>query len=266
MGTDRRGLRDIAQDLAADPRWGGWPVPQVLDTTESTMVDVERAAADGAPEGFVVIAEEQTAGRGRRGRTWESAKHAGLWFSMLLMPREVATGAVGWLPLVVGLGVAEGLAEVSSLPVLLKWPNDVVIRDGDSLLKLGGILAERLADGTVVVGVGLNVDHELAELPPGGASLRTRGAAQAREDVLVAVLANCAARYRAWRSSQVAPIAAYCGRCVTLGSRVRMDRADGELRGTAIRLDESGRLVVVDDAGVETVVTAGDVSLVRPLG
>lgn len=266
---ERSGLREIAADLAAEDAWGDWPVPRVVGTTTSTMRDVEAAAAEGAPEGYVVLAEEQTAGRGRRGRDWESAKHAGLWFSILLRPEgrgRIAVGDLGWLPLVVGLGAAEGMSQVAGLPILLKWPNDLVVRTAGLPSKVGGILAERLSDGAVIVGIGLNVDHEALELPEGAASLRTLGAERQREEVFVKVLAAVARRYRDWRASGAPPTAAYCGRCVTLGSRVRMNHGGRVLEGTAVRIDEGGRLVIIDAAGQENVVTAGDVSLVRPLG
>ena len=233
-------------------------MPEVLETTPSTMGDVERRAADGAPEGTVVIAEEQTAGRGRRGRTWESSARAGLWWSLLLRP-TVPADLLGWLPLVIGTGVARGLHRVAGVEAALKWPNDVLV-DGD---KLAGILAERLADGGVVVGVGINVDHTADELPAGGASLRTAGRVVDRTEVLLAVLPAVAEAYREWVSGSD-PRESYASLSATLGRDVRADLGDRAVVGRADRLGPSGELVVVDGDGREFVLSAGDVTLLRP--
>ena len=221
------------------------------------MTEVERRAAQAAPEGTVVIAEEQTAGRGRRGRTWESSARAGLWWSLLLRPR-VPADRLGWLPLIVGVGVARGLRSAVDVEVALKWPNDVVV-DGR---KLAGILAERLADGSVVVGVGINVDQVETELPEGGASLRTVGRSADRTAVLVDVLAAVAGTYRKWLGG-VDVIQEYVDLSATLGHEVHADLGDRVVIGHAVRLGPSGELVVVDAGGVEHELSAGDVTLVR---
>lgn len=221
------------------------------------MVDVERRAADGAPEGTVVIAEEQTAGRGRRGRAWESSARAGLWWSLLLRP-AVSADQLGWLPLIVGIGVARGLRAATGIDVALKWPNDVLVDGG----KLAGILAERLGDGTVIVGVGINVDHMLDEVPDGGASMRTLGIAADRTEVLLHVLPAVADAYRGWvggadLSEEYAALSA------TLGQEVGADLGDRVIAGRAVRLGPSGELVIADAQGREHVVSAGDVTLRR---
>ena len=221
------------------------------------MTEVERRAADGAPEGTVVVAEEQTAGRGRRGRTWESTARAGLWWSLLLRP-PVPADRLGWLPLVVGVGVARGLRTAADAEVSLKWPNDVLV-DGK---KLAGILAERLADGSVVVGVGINVDQRAAELPEGGASLRTLGRSADRTAVLIDVLAAVAETYRKWLAGDDVG-QEYVGLSATLGHDVRADLGDRLVIGHAVRLGPSGELVVVDAGGVEHELSAGDVTLAR---
>lgn len=244
----------------ADTDWSPWPLPEILDTTPSTMIEVERRAADAAPEGTVVVAEEQTAGRGRRGRAWESSARAGLWWSLLLRP-PVPPDRLGWLPLVVGVGVARGVRSAAGVDVSLKWPNDVLIADG----KLAGILAERLADGSVVVGVGINVDHDQSELPEGGASLRTAGCAVDRTALLMEVLTAVAGTYRQWIAG-VDMRDAYVALSATIGREVRADLGDRVLVGTARGLGSSGELVIIDAEGSEHLVSAGDVSLLRPEG
>lgn len=219
------------------------------------MVEVERRAGSGAPEGTVVVAEEQTAGRGRRGRGWDSAARAGLWWSLLLRP-TVPVDRIGWLPLVVGVAVARALRARAGLDARLKWPNDVLIDDG----KVAGILAERLADGAVVVGVGINVDQPADELPAGGASLRMLGHVIDRTQLLVDVLEQVASIYRSWNSGADMG-QAYADLSLTLGSEVSVDPGARSIAGLAVRLGTSGELVIRDSAGVEQVVSAGDVSL-----
>ena len=221
------------------------------------MTEVERRAALAAPEGTVVVAEEQTAGRGRRGRTWESSARAGLWWSLLLRP-PVPADRLGWLPLVIGVGVARGVRSAVGVEVALKWPNDVLV-DGR---KLAGILAERLADGSVVVGVGINVDQDEAELPDGGASLRTVGIPTDRTAVLIDVLAAVAGVYREWLTGADL-IREYADLSATLGHDVHADLGDRVVIGHAVRLGPSGELVVVDAGGVEHELSAGDVTLAR---
>jgi BirA family biotin operon repressor/biotin-[acetyl-CoA-carboxylase] ligase len=222
------------------------------------MLDVEHLASDAAPEGTVVVAEEQTAGRGRRGRMWQSSARAGLWWSLLLRP-QVPADRLGWLPLVVGVGVARGLHHAAGVDAALKWPNDVLV----SGRKLAGILAERLADGSVVVGVGINVDHDDSDLPEGGASLRTCGHAADRTDVLIHVLAGVAETYRSWISG-VDMGEAYADLSATLGREVRVDVGHSVIVGQADRLGPSGELVIIDEQGIEHPLSAGDVTLVRP--
>jgi BirA family biotin operon repressor/biotin-[acetyl-CoA-carboxylase] ligase len=245
-------------DALAQPPWAPWPAPVVLETTPSTMTEVEVRAADGAPEGTVVVAEEQTAGRGRRGRTWDSSARAGLWWSLLLRP-PISADRLGWLPLVVGVGVARGLQAAAGVPVELKWPNDVLV----SGRKLAGILAERLADGSVVVGVGINVDHDASELPEGGASLRTAGHLVDRTEALVQVLGSVAQTYREWVSG-LDVRDAYAALSATLHHDVQAHVGDRVITGRATRLGASGELVLTDQEGIEHLLSAGDVTLLRP--
>lgn len=256
---DPRALPDLTADLAADARWAPWPAPIVIRSTSTTMADVERLAASGAQEGTTVIAEEQTAGRGRHGREWASRPFAGLWLSLLVRPHAVTPDHLGWLTLAVGVGVARGIGEATGLDLGLKWPNDVICESG----KVGGILAERLVDGAVVIGMGINVDQADDELPDGATSLRLIGSTTDRARVLVCVLGAVAAAYRDWRAEEDMS-AAYRALCRTLGSRVRVTLPDGPLVGRAVDIDASGHLMVVDHGGAIHVVAAGDVIHVRP--
>lgn len=235
---------------------GLWTELQVKDETGSTNADVAAAARAGAAEGLVVVAERQTAGRGRFDRRWESPPRAGLTLSVLLRPDRIS----GWLPLLAGVALAETVQRLGALDAVLKWPNDLLI-DGR---KCAGILAESVGDG-VVVGVGLNVTLREDELPvPAATSLLLAGSACTdRDPLLRAFLRALADRYRQWCADTGAGDlrAAYRGLCATLGREVRVALPDGsELTGTASDVDSAGRLVL---AGVPTPVAAGDVVHLR---
>src|SRR5580693_1107190 len=155
---------DAAGLARALVRPGGlWQAVEVEDRTGSTNADLLARALGGAPEGVVLAAEEQSAGRGRMGRTWVSPPRAALTFSLLVRPAAVPPARRGWLPLLAGVAVASAVTAVTGVQTRLKWPNDVLAGPA----KLGGILAEAVGDA-VVVGVGLNVSTEPGELPPPG--------------------------------------------------------------------------------------------------
>jgi BirA family biotin operon repressor/biotin-[acetyl-CoA-carboxylase] ligase len=237
-----------------------WRTVRVVQSIGSTNAAVV-AEAD-QPEGLVVVAEQQTSGRGRLGREWTSPARAGLTFSFLLRP-DVPEARWTWLPLLAGLAIAEATSEMANIDVALKWPNDLLIGDK----KVGGILVERHGHA-VVVGVGINVTTTQDELPVAEAtSLTLAGAAVSdRESLLRAVLRAIGARYAEWQSSpdDSALASAYTDRCRTIESDVTVTMPDGStLSGPAARVDEHGRLVVVTDDG-EHAVRSGDVMHVRP--
>jgi BirA family biotin operon repressor/biotin-[acetyl-CoA-carboxylase] ligase len=155
--TPARAPLDAASLRRAALRPGGlWREIEVVTSTGSTNADLLARALRGEPEGVVLAAEEQTAGRGRMGRTWTSPPHAALTFSLLLNP-GVPPARRGWLPLLTGVAVAAAVTEVTGVGTGLKWPNDVLAGEA----KLAGILAEAAGDA-VVVGIGLNVSTEPA--------------------------------------------------------------------------------------------------------
>lgn len=234
---------------------------RVLAECASTNADVLAAAAAGAPAGLLVAAERQTAGRGRLGRRWEVPAGAGLTFSLLVRPR-LAGPARGLLPLLTGLAVAEAVTAAAGVPVCLKWPNDLLHAPSGG--KLAGVLCESHGDA-VAVGIGLNVDATPAELPvPTAASLTGVGAPTLdRTDLLAGLARAFAARYRAWAAGADV-LADYRAACATLGRPVRVHTGGGVLAGTAVGVDDDGRLLVADDAGGLHPVSAGDAEHVRP--
>ncbi|MFF7469740.1 biotin--[acetyl-CoA-carboxylase] ligase [Streptomyces sp. NPDC008092] len=246
---------------------------EVVDRTGSTNSDlVARAVAGDADEGAVLVAEEQTAGRGRLDRQWTAPARSGLFLSVLLKPAEVPVARWGWLPLLTGVAVATGLAKAAGVDTALKWPNDLLVTVGDEERKAGGILAERAGDDAVVVGVGINVTLRAAELPvPQAASLALAGAVSTdRETLLRAVLRSLEDWYGRWRAAGGDPAAsglqeAYAAGCATLGRTVRAELpGDRALVGEAVAIDGDGRLVIATEDGVQEPVGAGDIVHLRP--
>jgi BirA family biotin operon repressor/biotin-[acetyl-CoA-carboxylase] ligase len=235
---------------------------RVTGRTGSTNADLLAAARAGGPEGAVLVAEEQAAGRGRIGRQWVSPPRAALLFSVLLRPASVPAYRRGWLPLLAGTAVASALRGAASVDALLKWPNDVLV-DGR---KVAGILVEQAGDA-MVVGTGINVTTSPSELPPGPAtSLAAAGAAcTARDTLLVAVLGELERWYRRWLADpgDRRLRSGYLDLSATVGREVRVELpGGGALAGAAVDVDDVGRLVVRTASG-ETAVSAGDVVHVR---
>jgi BirA family biotin operon repressor/biotin-[acetyl-CoA-carboxylase] ligase len=246
---------------AALVRPGGFVTDlRVVAETGSTNADVAELARAGAPEGTVLVAEAQTAGRGRLDRSWSSPPRAGLLFSVLLRP-VVPAARRTWIPLLTGLALQQAVARLGAVETRLKWPNDLLL--GAGLGKAGGILAQAAGDA-VVVGIGLNVGTHRDELPPGGVSLRTEGAECTDRDLLLgAILRTLGERYADWTTGSVR--AGYEQVCDTIGRAVQVQLPDGRpLAGTATGLDDAGRLLVRTADGTVPV-SAGDVTRVRPV-
>jgi BirA family transcriptional regulator, biotin operon repressor / biotin---[acetyl-CoA-carboxylase] ligase len=249
-----------------------WREVTVAETTGSTNADLAARAAQGAPEGTVLAAEEQLAGRGRMGRQWVSPARSAVMVSVLLRPAAIAPARRGWLPLLAGVAAATAVRQTAGVPAVLKWPNDVLVGER----KLAGILAEQSGDA-IVVGLGLNVSATEAELPdtgpgaPAATSLRLEGVTGLdRTELLAALLAEFERRYQAW--AQTVPPgdpaasglrAAYLELCTTVGQQVRVERAGGQsATARATGIDSDGRLVIEGPQGTEAV-SAGDVRHLR---
>ena len=261
-----------------------WRAVEVVPETGSTNADAAARARAGEPAGLVLATDHQTGGRGRLGRSWAAPPRSSLAVSMLLRP-AVDAELWSWLPLLVGVAIVDALVATCGVPAALKWPNDVLVPEPDrgaapeegERRKVCGILAEAVpGDGgtpdAAVLGFGLNVDQERAELPvPQATSLRLAGSATLdRDTILRACLRAVAVRYLRWadaagdpRASGVA--AAYREACLTLGREVEVRLpAQEPLRGRAEEVDDAGRLVVVDGSGRRHRLAAGDVVHVRP--
>ncbi|MFJ7944724.1 biotin--[acetyl-CoA-carboxylase] ligase [Streptomyces sp. NPDC096354] len=249
---------------------GLWTSLDVVDVTGSTNTDLAARAAE-LTEGTVLVAEEQTAGRGRLDRTWTAPARSGLFFSVYLTPGDdVPVHRWGWLPLLAGVATATGLARAAGVDTALKWPNDLLVTVEGEERKTGGILAERAGDG-VVIGIGLNVTLRADELPaPTAASLALADAVSTdRETLLRGVLRSLDHWYVEWRAAggdaaQSGLQAAYAAGCATLGRTVRAQLpGDRSLVGEAVAIDGDGRLILSTADGVQEPVSAGDIVHLR---
>jgi BirA family biotin operon repressor/biotin-[acetyl-CoA-carboxylase] ligase len=220
--------------------------------TGSTNADAIDAAAAGEPEGLVILADHQTAGRGRLGRTWVAAPGSSLLMSVLLRP----TGGVSQLAVVaVGCAAAAACLEISGFEPGLKWPNDLIAGDR----KLGGILAEATAVSgnmtAVVVGLGLNV-HLDATMPEDlretATALDQCGDPVAVDVLLGGILTALEVRYAHLQA-----------RCVTIGQRIRVDQPTESWEGTAIGVDDGAALLVERPHAGVVRVEVGDVVHIR---
>jgi len=226
--------------------------------TGSTNDDARDLAIAGAPEGTVVLAREQTKGRGRMGRVWTSP-YGGVYASIVLRP-EVDLPEAVVLPLVVGLGVARALDRFG-IASCLKWPNDLLAPDGR---KLAGVLLEGLSEGWriswVIAGVGVNV----REAPEGAVSLDELADRKASlAEITAAVLEGIGDAYGSWKTGGFAPLREeYEARAWLAGREVRVSDAHGTVvaAGVVRGIDAQGRLLVEGDAGV-IAVASGEVTL-----
>lgn len=242
---------------------------RVFQETASTNDIIDKLGRDGAKEGMVVFAETQTAGRGRRGRKWCSIPRKGLWFSVLLRPRLPPQSATQ-LTAMTALALSNALRSYTALSPEIKWPNDVQIRGR----KIAGILTELTADlddlKYVVLGIGLNVNHELGDFPGGlretATSLRMElNQVLDRPDLAATILMAIDQEYaRLRKDSFVAIIDDYADLCITLGQRVVIHQGARAVQGLAERLDDDGALLVRTQHGRLERILGGDVNIEKP--
>ena len=241
-----------------------------VESTGSTNADLARMA-DGdssLPDGFVLLADRQTAGKGRQGRSWTSPPLSGLTFSVLLKP-AVPPLRASTLPLVVGLAVAQAVSRlVPNCRVGLKWPNDIQI-DGR---KLCGILCEMRAEGEhvrhIVAGIGINVNLSVTDMPPEIAAIATSLSIVAghifdRLKVLDTILDSLDQAYRQWLDEGFAALLPAIAAFDVLRDRpVTIDRGSGAFTGIACGIAPDGALLVRRDNGTVEPVYSGDAHIV----
>ncbi len=259
--------------IAAAVRGTRWHDVTVVASTGSTNADLADGVRAGDEPGRVLIADVQTAGRGRHLRPWSAPAGTQLSLSVTVAVPASAAPRAGWLSLVTGVAAAAAVREVTGLSAGLKWPNDVLLdaAPGRRGGKTAGILSElATAPGgglVAVIGTGLNTTLTAEDVPVETAtSLQLAGASDPdRTALAIAYLRRLDTGLAAWSNDPAAARAAYLAACVTVGQEVAVSLpADEVLRGRAVDVDAEGRIVVEDASGTRHVLSAGDVTHLRP--
>jgi BirA family transcriptional regulator, biotin operon repressor / biotin---[acetyl-CoA-carboxylase] ligase len=269
MNADRAGgawNRESLEELLAGRRFGH-PL-HLLESAESTNLEALKRAAKGAPEGTVVIADAQTAGRGRLNRSWQSPPGCNLYLSLVLRP-AVEPAAAPQLTLLAGAAGAETLSRWCPGQVGLKWPNDLMVRER----KVCGILTELRISGagvsSVVVGIGINANIRRDELDPAFRDAATSlaeetGQAIDRAALAAALLTDLEVLYDRWlREGFDAVRPLWLRYSILTGKRIRVAFQDEVEVGTAVGLDADGALLLEASPGVLKRVLAGDATILK---
>ena len=244
--------------------------PKVLrfESLPSTNTELARLASEGAAEGLAIVADEQTAGRGRLQRAWSSPKGAGLYFSILLRP-SIPTEHWPLITFMAALAAGDALNETTGLHTDIKWPNDLLSNER----KICGILAEAIetpAGRAVIVGIGINLTQNAfpAELANAATSVSEATGQQPERETILAALLRALPR---WYSLLHEPagrekiVAAWCGRSsYATGKFVQVSNGDEVWQGTTCGVEHDGALRLGTASGEIKVVRAGDVYSVRP--
>jgi len=229
-----------------------------LEVTASTMTEAAQLAAAGCAAGTAVVAEEQTAGQGRFGRTWHSERGSGLYVSLVLR-LPLAAEDVPLLTLVLGLATAEAIARTADLACDLRWPNDVLLEGK----KCAGILVQA-AEGAFIAGIGVNVNHAAfpPELADAATSLRlVSGHDHSREVLLANLLRAVDSFTKMLFEGGRGPVLRMFARASSYarGKRVVVEQDGRLLRGTTEGLSPSGFLMLRQEDGTRSIITAGGV-------
>ena len=238
-----------------------------VQEVDSTNELAKRYFQDDAPEGMVILAESQTKGKGRSGRTWHSPPGVGVFLSVLLKP-AIPVAQIPQLTLLAGVAVAKAVNAINPLPANLKWPNDILMNGK----KLGGILCELVArEGRwgVVIGIGVNVNHRRDQFPEDLRELATslyleNDQTTDRTLMAISILEHLDHEYRDFLQSGMAPLVKNWTRLTGMfGKPVCLTHANESISGTAQGLDERGRLVVRMEDGQQRAFDSGEVTLRR---
>jgi BirA family biotin operon repressor/biotin-[acetyl-CoA-carboxylase] ligase len=269
-GYQLRKLPDILAPSLIRPELGenqiGHRIVHYFRTDSTNTVALELAAR-GAEHGTVVVAEEQTAGRGRLGRDWYSEKSSGIYASVILRP-PLAPAAASVLTLLAGVAVYQAVRSTTGLPVDIRWPNDVLVNEK----KVCGILTEMSAEldrlHAVVLGIGLNVNHREmpANLKQIATSLRMEGRKiYSRAQILAALLKELEKKYRLLLEEGSAAIAQAWAAASSYaeGKRIRVVSGSEEYAATTAGLEPNGALRIRRENGREESLVAGEITEVK---
>jgi len=235
-----------------------------FDGLTSTMNVAMELGLKGAPEGTLVLAESQTRGKGRLGRSWFSPKYKGIYLSLILKPKILPAQA-SILTLLSAVSICEAIKEITGLDSQIKWPNDIILHNK----KLGGILTELNAEmdeiNFVSIGIGLNVNNDKKTLVSGATALKEQKKESInRISLLQEILRKIEANYLLLQKKGALPvIEEWRQHSITLGRRVKVYCHKEHIEGEAFDIDIDGGLLVRKDSGIIEKVMAGDVAHCR---
>lgn len=239
---------------------------KLLTSVSSTQEEARHLAEEGAPHGTLVLAEEQTAGRGRQGRQWYSPPGKGIWMSLLLRPDRQPVSIAPQLTLLTAVAVCRAVRKFG-VDAGIKWPNDILV-DGR---KLCGILVESVAEDELIryaiAGIGIDVNLQREDIPqellPKVTSVQiASGRRIERTELIGAVLMEMEQLYQLYTEKGFAPIAhLWEALSVTLGRQITVLTPDGEVTGKAIALEENGTLILQENSGNTRTIFSGEVQL-----
>ncbi len=236
---------------------------EILNTVDSTNEEIKRRAAKGEKSGLIIVAEEQTKGKGRLGKSWDGHK-GGLFFTALIRP-ELSPGEISSITLAAGYGVCLAIREYTGLDARIKWPNDVIIGNK----KVVGILTEIAAQADMLdyaaIGIGINVNHRSfsEEISDKATSLYIElGKEINRNDFFRCVIGRLDKVISSFIvSMSIDDISSFTELCATIGRRVSVQRGVRLIEGKATGINPNGELIIVDDDGEEYIINSGEVAV-----
>ena len=234
-----------------------------LSKTDSTNAEIERSlSAHSLEENLVVIADSQTKGKGRLGRAWHSEPKTGIYISTLIRP-NITPEQLPILTLMAGLATVIAVNEFISQPALLKWPNDLLLKGK----KIAGILCEyhSIKNPAVIIGIGINVNQ--VQFPAGLKDIATSLKLEFGEDInrtalIKSLITQLDLQYKKFQNNKVQAILNNWTRNTDLfGKTISLNKGNQIINGEAIRLDNHGRLVILNDSGKEVAFDSGEVGI-----
>lgn len=245
-----------------DHPWGSFL--QIFDTVDSTNTLARALAAEGVPSGTVVLADGQTGGRGRLGRSFDSQKGKGLYFSLILRP-ELPPDKLLHITPMTAVAACDAIEKLSGLRPRVKWINDLILKER----KLAGILTESSVNfetGLVdylVIGIGINCYHDLSDFPPAlsAISLSMAGLEVSREHLAAELIRSLSAMAEVLITGKEMWLKQYAADCLTVGRKVRIILNGNETPAYAMGIDPDGGLLVRYEDGSERAISYGEVSV-----
>jgi BirA family transcriptional regulator, biotin operon repressor / biotin---[acetyl-CoA-carboxylase] ligase len=236
------------------------------ESVESTQKIAHRLAYENAPEGTVIIAEEQVAGRGRMDRKWHSPKYTGVWMSIILRP-NIPLPKAPQLTLLAAVAIVQAIEDLTDLLPEIKWPNDILIRGK----KVTGILTELEAEAdrinSIIIGIGMNVNQTKEDFPSELQEIATslfieKGEKVSRSDLIKGIFINLEKLYLLYLEEGFLPIKLlWEGYAISIGRKITARTLSNSIIGTAQGITDDGVLIMVDEHGKTHHVYSADIEL-----